>query len=154
MVQFFEAIKSIKDLSANLGLVRILADSCLDEQSATAFISFVNHNLSELITPEQICNAHDFEKEVLSPFQKMVVKQPIRVDIIAALCTRLANYLLQDAQSLSPAQLNNLKAFLKIDFIPNDIRFTLLKDLTAGGQASLKGLLADVELGKLLLKQM
>ncbi len=154
LVQFFEAIKSIKDLSANLGLVRILADSCLDEQSATAFISFVNHNLSELITPEQICNAQDFEKEVFLPFQKMVVKQPIRVDIIAALCTRLANYLLQDAQLLSPAQLNNLKAFLKIDFIPNDIRFTLLKDLTTGGQASLKGLLADVELGRLLLKQM
>ena len=154
LVQFFAALKPIADLSANLGLVRMLADSCLDEQSATAFISFVNHNLGELITPETICNAQDFEKEVLIPFQKVTLKQPIRVDIIAALCTRLVNYLLNQTSPISAAQLTNIKSFIKIDFIPNDIRFTLLQDLIGGGNAGLKGLLADVELGRLMLKKM
>jgi hypothetical protein len=150
LVQFFEAIKPIADLSANLGLVRMLADSCLDEQSASAFISFVNHNLGELITPETICNARDFEKEVLLPFEKVVLKQPIRVDIIAALCTRLVNYLLNQTKPLSSNQLNNLKSFIKIDFIPNDLRFAMVQELS--GQ--IKGLLADVELAKLILNKM
>jgi len=154
LVQFFEAIKPIVDLSANLGLVRMLADSCLDEQTASAFISFVNHNLGELITPETICNARDFEKEVLLPFQKVVLKQPIRVDIIAALCTRLVNYLLNQTKSISSNQLNNLKSFIKIDFIPNDLRFAMVQELIGSGNTGLKGLLADAELGKLMLKGM
>jgi hypothetical protein len=153
LVQFFAAIQPIPDLSAHLGLVRILADSCLDEQSATAFISFVNHQLHELITPETICNAQDFEQEVLLPFKKLVLKQPIRVDIIATLCTRLLHYLLSQ-DSLNAAQLHHVKTFLKLDFIPNDLRFTLLQDLTSRGGAALKGLLADLELGSLLLKKM
>lgn len=153
LVQFFETIKPIEDLSANLGLVRILADSCLDEQSATAFISFVHHRLGELITPEQICQAQDFEKEVLEPFQRMVVKQPLRVDIIATLATRLLAYLFREKdRPFSATEINNLKSFLKIDFIPGDIQFSLLKEIT--GDVRFKGLLADLELGKLLLKQM
>lgn len=153
LVQFFETIKPIQDLSANLGLVRILADSCLDEQSATAFISFVNHNLGELISPELICKAQDFEKEVLEPFQRVVVKQPLRVDIISVLGTRLVAHLFREKErQFSPAEINNLKAFLKIDFIPGDIQFSLLKEITGDGR--FKGLLADLELGKLLLKQM
>jgi len=154
LVQFFEAIKPIVDLSANLGLVRMLADSCLDEQTASAFISFVNHNLGELISPETICNARDFEKEVLLPFQKVVLKQPIRVDIIAALCTRLVNFLLNQTKSISSNQLNNLKSFIKIDFIPNDLRFAMVQELIGSGNTGLKGLLADTELGKLMLKGM
>lgn len=153
LVQFFETIKPIQDLSANLGLVRILADSCLDEQSATAFISFVNHNLAELISPELICTTQNFEKEVLEPFRRVVVKQPLRVDIIAALGTRLVAYLFREKdRQFSAAEINNLKTFLKIDFIPGDIQFSLLKEITADGR--FKGLLADLELGKLLLKQM
>jgi hypothetical protein len=154
LVQFFEAIKPIVDLSANLGLVRMLADSCLDEQTASAFISFVNHNLGELISPETICNARDFEKEVLLPFQKVALKQPIRVDIIAALCTRLVNFLLNQTKSISSNQLNNLKSFIKIDFIPNDLRFAMVQELIGSGNTGLKGLLADAELGKLMLKGM
>jgi hypothetical protein len=141
-------------LSANLGLVRMLADSCLDEQTASAFISFVNHNLGELISPETICNARDFEKEVLLPFQKVALKQPIRVDIIAALCTRLVNFLLNQTKSISSNQLNNLKSFIKIDFIPNDLRFAMVQELIGSGNTGLKGLLADAELGKLMLKGM
>lgn len=153
LVQFFETIKPIEDLSANLGLVRILADSCLDEQSATAFISFVHHNLGELISPELICATQDFEKEVLEPFRRVVLKQPPRVDIIAALGTRLVAYLLREKnRQFSTAEINNLKSFLKIDFIPGDVQFSLLKEITADGR--FRGLLADLELGRLMLRQM
>jgi hypothetical protein len=80
----------------------------------------------------------------------VVLKQPIRVDIIAALCTRLVNYLLNQTKAINSSQLNNLKSFIKIDFIPNDLRFAMVQELS--GQ--IKGLLADVELAKLILQRM
>jgi len=40
-VQFFECIKSIKDLKEEITMVKMLADSCLDEVAVISFISFI-----------------------------------------------------------------------------------------------------------------
>ena len=48
LVQFFESICTIEKLEENLSLVRLLADACLDEQTAAAFIAYVNQDLNTL----------------------------------------------------------------------------------------------------------
>lgn len=154
LVQFFETIKSIENLYENLALVRLLADACLDENTVTAFISFVNNNLGELIKPEEILTAKNFAKEVLDPLKNVVLKDPIRVDIIATLCTRLVNYLVIHKITPSKEQLENLKSFIKIDFIPNDIRLTMAQDLVSSGNSALKVIMGDPIIAQLLLKRM
>lgn len=154
LVQFFESIRHIEDLTKDLALIQLLADSCLDQETVSSFIAFVNNNLSKLITPEQIINTKAFKKEVFEHLKGIVVKKTIRVDIIATLCTRLVNYLTLNEIKLSKDQLNNLKEFIKIDFIPNDIRLTMAQDLVSSGNKNLKVLMGDPTIAKLLLQKM
>lgn len=154
LVQFFDTIKGIDNLYENLGLVRLLADSCLDENTVTAFISFVNNNLGQLIRPEEILNAKKFDHDVLEPFKSVVLKEPIRVDIIATLCTRLVNYLVINKIAPTKEQLANIKSFIKIDFMPNDIRLTMAQDLVSSGSPALKMIMGDPVIAQLLLKRM
>lgn len=152
LVQFFESISSIDDLSQELGLVQMLADSCLDSNTATSFIAFVNNNLSKLITPEKIINSTDFDAEVLDHLEAIVKKATLRVDILATLCTRLVNYLVINEIQPDAAQLQNIKRFIKIDFIPNDIRLSMAQDIVSSKH--LKTIMADPEIGKMLLEKM
>ncbi len=154
LVQFFETIAGIDQLGAQLGLVRTLADSCLDENTATAFIAFVRQELRALIKPEEICNAQHFEAEVREPLEQIVKKQTLRVDILATICTRLVNYLTQSRKDLTKEQLENVKAFIKLDFLPNDIRLTMAQDLVGSDNKSLQGIMDDPEIGMILLEGM
>lgn len=154
LVQFFESIAGIKELDKELGLVQLLADSCLDTNTVASFMSFVNNNLSKLITPEEIVNAKNFKTNVLEHLKGIVMKGTLRVDILATLCTRLVNYLTINNLKPSKEQLNNIKEFIKIDFIPNDIRLSMAQDLVSSSNANLKPIMADPEIGKLLLQRM
>jgi hypothetical protein len=129
-----------------------LADSCLDKSTATAFISFVNNNLSKLISPEEIIEAKNFNTQVLLPLKQIVNKETLRVDIISTLCTRLVNYLTINNIKPEKEQLNNIKEFIKIDFIPNDIRLSMAQDLIGSG--NLKSIISDPEISKLILQKM
>lgn len=154
LVQFFESIADIKELDKELGLVQLLADSCLDSSTVASFMSFVNNNLSKLITPEEIVNAKNFKTNVLEALKAIVMKGTLRVDILATLCTRLVNYLTINNIKPSKEQLSNIKEFIKIDFIPNDIRLSMAQDLVGSSNPNLKMIMADPEIGKLLLKRM
>lgn len=154
LVQFFESIAPIEDLEKNIGLVQMLADSCLDGETAVSFLSFINNNLSKLITPEQILNAKKFETEILSPLKDIVTKGTLRVDILSTLCTRLVNYLTINNVNPEKSQLENIKSFIKLDFIPNDIRLSMAQDLVSSTNTNLKAIMADPQIGKLLLQKM
>jgi hypothetical protein len=152
LVQFFESIAGIENLDEDLGLVQMLADSSLDSNTVASFISFVNNNLSKLVTPEQITNTKNFKKEVLEHLKGIVMKGTLRVDILATLCTRLVNYLVINNIKPNKEQLDNIKQFIKLDFIPNDIRLSMAQDLVSA--PNLKLIMADPEIGKLLLNRM
>ena len=94
----------------------------------------------------------NFKKEVLEHLMSIVMKGPLRVDILATLCTRLVNYLVINDIKPEKEQLINIKEFIKIDFIPNDIRLSMAQDLVSASH--LKPIMADPEIGKLLLKRM
>lgn len=154
LVQFFESISKIENLNENITLIQILADSCLDKSTATAFISFINNNLSKLISPEEIIEAKNFNAQVLQPIKQIVNKEMLRVDVIATLCTRLVNYMIINNIKAEKEHLNNIKEFIKIDFIPNDIRLSMAQDLIGSGNSNLKSILSDPEISKLILQKM
>lgn len=154
LVQFFKSIQSIADLKKELPLVQLLASSCLDEETVSAFVAFVQQNLAELITPEEIVNAKHFETQVEIPIKKVVQQEVFRVDIMATLCTRLANFLQISKLKPSNAHLENIKSFIKMDFLPNDLRLSLLQDMVSGSNGHLKMVMADPELSLMLLQKM
>ena len=134
--------------------MKLLADSCLDANTAAAFITFVSQNLGKLIAPEKIVNATNFESQVLNHLKEVALQKTVRVDILATVCTRLVNYLTINKVKPDKNQMDNLKKFIKIDFIPNDLRLTMAQDLVSSDNASLKMIMADPEIGKMLLKRM
>lgn len=155
LVQFFENIAQIKDLKQEISLVKMLADACLDENTVNSFIAFINNDLSKLITPEEIINAENFETEVYAKIKGLVEKETKRIDILSVIYTRLLNYLkINEYTEYKKNQLDNLKRFLKMDFMPNDMRLIAAQDLVKSGNGSIKSIMADPDLAKLLLAKM
>lgn len=151
LTQFFRSIESIENLKENLPLVQMLGASCLDEETVAAFVTFVQQNLAELITPAEILNAKNFGKEVENALKKTANGKIFRVDIIATVCTRLANYLIINDLKPTPAQMKNIQSFIKIDFIPNDLRIALLQDIFKSPNPHLRTIImTDPALSKML----
>jgi len=154
LVQFFDAIRSIHNLKNELALVQMLADSCLDDETAISFLSYVQHNLSELISPEEIIGAAHFDNEVKLRIEKTVRQDIFRVDIMATLCTRLVNYLTVHRIKPNEREIANIRSFIKMPFLPNDLRLAMLQDIVQSANPALKAVLADPEISLMLLKKM
>jgi hypothetical protein len=153
LVQFFHAIQDIEDLEKGLAVVRMLADACLDKEASAAFIAFVRDKLGRLPSPASIMDTEDFDEEIKNPLWEMVNQSTLRVDLLATLCTRMVNHLLVNDVHPSLIQAENIKAFMLLDFIPNDLRLAMAQDLMQAND-DLKMLLADPELSLLLLENM
>lgn len=154
LVQFFQSIESISDFSSELALIQMLGSSCLDEPTVTAFVTFVQQNLAKLISPEKILSTKQFKADVENHLKEIVVKDVIRVDIIATLCTRMVNYLEINKIKPNKDEMKNLQSFIKLDFLPNDLRLSLLQDLVNSKNAALKGVMTDPAVAMLLLNKM
>lgn len=152
LIQFFESISGIADLRNNITLVQLLADACLDAAAATAFVTFVRNNLSQLIKPEEILETENFELEIKSPLQELVLKTgTLRVDILATICTRLIHTITLKDMDLTEKAIGNIQQFLLLDFLPNDLRLGMLQDITRSDRVELKKILAHPEIGRMLL---
>ncbi len=154
LVQFFQSIQNISNLSDELPLIQMLASSCLDEETVTAFITFVQQNLTKLVSPERICNTKNFNTEVYQHIQGIVQQGVLRVDILATLCTRLTNYLTLSKIKPDANQIKNILAFVKMDLLPNDLRLSLLRDFVSSSNPHLKAITSDPEVGMMLLQKM
>ena len=151
LAQFFDQVGGIADLKQNIELVRVLAESSLDSITATTFLAFVNDDLEQLIHPEDILDSKDF-KQVAKRLAQLA-KGPgsaKRVDRIATICTRLYLLLVDPKYQQKPEHADNLTSFLMHEDIPNDLRFSLHRDLIAAG-GNLPGMLRSRKLAKLVV---
>lgn len=153
LVQFFGSIKQIRDLKDNLSMVKILADGCLDPQTAISFINFVSMDLGKLVTPEEILNASKFES-IHNRVEDLVEGKVKRLDILSVILTRLTNYLIFSKSDLTDKQFENLKKFIQLPTIPNDLRLAMAQEVVKSEKKSAKRLYAVPEVGKLLLTKM
>lgn len=154
LVQFFESIAAIHDLHERLPLVKLLGDACLDNATVTSFINFVGNRLSKLPAPQEILGSTDFQAEVAEPLRKMVLGETKRVDILSVVSTRLFNFLTVNDVQLQGQARSNVVQFLLLDFFPNDMRFMIGQDLMREGNASLKSLWQDPQLGQTFLENL
>lgn len=153
LVQFFRAIASIDNLGDHLARVQMLADACLDAVTTQSFMTFVQNGYEKLIHVEEIINAKNFtkvENYLSSNFNGSI----LRVDILATLATRMINHLELHKTKLSVKQIDNIKRFLMLDFMPCDLRLTTAQDLVRSSNKHLGAIMTDPEIGKLLLENM
>jgi len=153
LVQFFRETEKIENLADHLPLLKMLADACLDEETAAAFLSFVKLQLSQLISPEEIIGAKTFES-IVKRLQDLVDQKTKRLDILSVICTRLINYLIVNKIQLDKEATENLKQFILLELIPNDMRLFMAQELVNSSNPSLKRLLGIPEIGKLILTKM
>jgi hypothetical protein len=153
LVQFFQSIHSITNLKESLDLVKILADGCLDAETAVAFINFINMDLDKIIPPEEILRATDF-KMIAGQIRESVDGKTKRMDILSVIMTRLTNHLIYRKEELDEKSFTNLKNFILLPFIPNDLRLAMAQELVGSNRKDLKKLYAIPEVGKLILTKM
>ncbi|MCB0630099.1 MAG: AAA family ATPase [Saprospiraceae bacterium] len=150
LVQFFHAIAPIKDLVKQIGLVKILGDSCLDEETVAAFISFAQESLHKIPDPEKILEAHNEDdfREQLSP---LIQENPVRVDLLSTLAYRLFTFAADRKGDTPVVILQNMKRWLLWEDIPADLRIGLARNLATLPQKDWQTLLQDPDLIMLLL---
>jgi hypothetical protein len=150
LVQFFQSIAPIPDLSKNMTLVRMLAEGCLDAETTAAFLAFARTELAQIPSPADILEAQD-----LAPLMRSLreqIEQPVkRLDILSLLSARLLAHL-EQGKKWTPAQLDNVERFLLQDFMPADLRFRLAQSLANSQQPLLREFIGRPSLGKIILE--
>ncbi len=160
LVQFFERTRDIADLQKEIDLVAMLGESCLDKATVMSFISFVNGGLSALVSPEEILGAKSWE-----PVEKKLatlamatgkkgkeILEGKRIDLLAAIVTRLVNHITTRKADLSDAEQKNLVALLRARVFPEDMRLALAADLGTIRKKSMTRVLGDPDVTELLLR--
>ncbi len=153
LVQFFTSIQGIPHLKEQIKLVRILAESYLEQETALAFVDFVRLDLDQFISVEAILTTQPFHL-IKHQLSELIDQETKRLDILSVVFNRLSNHLLLKKEKLEGAELQNLEAFLLLPFIPNDLRLILLQELTKVNHPIGKQLMKVPKIGRLMLTQM
>ena len=154
LVQFFNSLEPLDDLPAQSGLVPLLGDAALDSETTQAFLAYVNLKLDLLPSPEEILETDDFEVINRRLHRLLHEGETKRLDILSVVVTRLNNYLLQHPAEPTETELANLRRFLLLELLPNDLRLAMAQELTQSKRPGLMKLYAAPEVGELLLKKM
>jgi hypothetical protein len=152
LVQFFQNIETIDNWKSNLSLIQLIGDATLDESAVNSFINFIQNDRQLLISPNEIINTTNFKKEIETPLTELVSGTTLRIDILATICTRLMQNVSDETLDFSDLQLENIKQFMKLNLLPNDLRLTLAQDLVQSKNKHLKKIIADPVIGKLILQ--
>jgi hypothetical protein len=154
LVQFFELIKPFDDLNEHLPLIKLLGESCLENETVQAFVSFIHLRLDQLPGPDQIVENEDFD-QIASRIERLVNDGNVqRLDILSIIVTRLINYLQLHASTIDETRIKQVAQFILLPFIPNDLRLSMAQALTASNHPKLMKLYAIPAIGELLLKRM
>ena len=155
LVQFLEQIEEIENLKSSIDKVANLAECVLDETTVAAFINFVNDELTGLLNPEDILDAKstkDWEKK----FRELSEGKGggKRLDRISAICTRLFLHITAERYKPKDIHLKNFSSFLLHKNIPNDLRASIMLDLSSSSSASAKDFLKDKNLARKLIQKL
>lgn len=153
LIQFFNTLSGIDNLKENLDLVILLGDGCLEKETTASFINFVNMDLEKLVTPEEILLAGSFSN-IQKKIEDLVNGKTKRLDILSVIITRLTNHIIYLKRKLTDKEFANLKDFVLLDFIPNDLRLAMAQELVMSDNKDLMRLYAVPAIGKLLLQKM
>jgi MoxR-like ATPase len=156
LTQLFDQLKTIPDLAKELELVQILAQSALDETTATTFCAFVAQGLDKMVSVDELLDVPAFDavgRRIAEVAEGTGKDGGRRVDMLSVLGTRLVLHLGKKGYKAGPTHATNLVQFLLSPLLPNDLRFALHRDLIALGEP-ITSMLRDKKLAQMVLKGM
>lgn len=145
LTQFFGAIGGIQDLTREITLVRQIARSCLDEETVKAFTVFVQEELSQLPTPEEILHATSSERTnwinqvLLAAMDRNGIR---RVDRLAVVLFRVLLYIGSDAFEPSKVAAANFIELFKLPVMPKDLTTGQIPSLLASQEQKVRSFLS------------
>ncbi len=153
LTYFFEQIRPIDDLRASWDHVHALALSALDPEAATAFMSFVNDGLTNLVAPEEILDGEwpETEKRIAELARD---EDGVRLDRLNAMAVRLFLAVSKEGFVPTKEQGTNLVSFLTSDVLPSDLRLTLHRDLVDEAGPEVVEVMRDKALAEMTLASM
>ena len=112
-------------------------------------------DLLMLIDPIVILNATDFN-EVKKKLEDLSIGKngEKRIDRISTITTRLYLHLINNTYEPEINHKENLVEFILLNIIPNDLKLSFFMDLNKEGSETVKTMLQDKRLAKLLLSSM
>lgn len=133
IVKLADSIKNISNLKENLSLVAQIAHGCVSEEAAQSFVSFINDNLIDLISPIDIINSKKWQTTKDKITKTIEVKKEddsifYRNDIASLLSTRLINFIINNKE-FDKKQIENIVNFLELDCIANDIKMSFVEEI-------------------------
>jgi len=154
--QFFRQIENIDDLEKNLELVQMLGMGTLDDVTVGDFLNFIRDDLTELIDPEEILEAHDFSN-IEEKLKKIGTdeKGNRRLDRLSTICSRMFICLTRENYKPGTTHQKNLCSFLKSENLPKDLKVGLGMDISRQASDTIREMLrSDSEVAKLLIASM
>ncbi len=151
LIQFYEGIAPLTQPKQKTDLLRMVGYATIGPEATEAFIGFFDQNLHELPTPEKILETKSFQTDVAVILERLVKQEGLRVDILAGLQIRLANCLVNREKKLSILEMDNLRSYLKIPWIPEDLKFSFVQELVKTNKKQMDKIMEDPEIGHLLL---
>lgn len=132
------------DPESHVGKIRTLGLMNIDPAALAIFISFITEGWGKLPDVEEILEG----KVDLDELQKKLTRNgTLRVDVLNSLSCRVILYL--KANKLKPSQYAGIRAWLKHEMIPREIRF---KDAKLAITSDIK--IGDPELANLVFKKL
>lgn len=129
LVHFFGQLVQIKDLKKDIFIVEILAKGCLDEETATAFINYVDELLIKLPSPEDFLNENNLNEIDNIILALLKTENGIRLDTINTLLTRVIFKLKSKEYVPTPAAQKVIEHILLNEEIPLDLRYGFHVDI-------------------------
>jgi hypothetical protein len=157
IVNFFNAISSIKDFGASesLALIQMIGEGAVGPEFSTMFTIFINNKLDKLVTPRDILLSSD-EPKLLAELESCIgVGSAYRADIASILTTRLINFTINYSENnpISQANINRLILLTtKSQIITDDLKYVLVKKVLNGNKSKFQKLMADPEVMKMAMK--
>jgi hypothetical protein len=124
LTTFFRHTGGIVDLKKDIRLVEALGSSLLDRETVLAFLTFIREDLSAMPSAEELLDTESFDAFETSLRRMVCQGDAMRLDILGTLVTRLTHLL----SKVEPTEshIRNLMQFCQIEWLPNDIRTSLM----------------------------
>lgn len=99
--------------------IAVHAKSLLEDDTVSSFMTFLDKDLYDIITPEQILANEPIVKKKLSELLSNKGEQ--RIDVVNIICDRLFAHIIQPTTRITRENVKNFGDFMKYDKMPKDL---------------------------------
>jgi hypothetical protein len=140
LTEFFRCLEVYPKVNEeNMGEIEMLGSASIDEDVVTTFVTFLTKGMLDLIIePEEILDNFKKQEDKLKKLCK-----DNRQDILSIISERVFIRITNDKYSPGNSHPENLRAFLKVEEMPKDLRYSLTERIVKSKSSKASMMLVD-----------